>query len=154
MNCGIEHFADNQWREGWDFDPTCMSPGQPTSEDPSPSSSYGRSSPSARTSKLNYCEGQSITLYQVHQLTRPEALPFYWLAQALLNLLQAAPPNEPGWNSFSGIKYRDMLKSSRTFTRMGEGVDTANGSSANGPSMGDLSSLFNDSPAAWENLGF
>ena len=50
-----------------------------------------------------------------------------------------------------------MLKSSRTFTRMGEGVDTANGyasTNGNGPSMGDLSGLFNDSPAAWDNLAF
>jgi hypothetical protein len=97
-----------------------------------------------------------------HKLTWAEALPFYWLAQALLNTLQAAPPNEPGWNSFTGIRYRDMLKSSRTFTRMGEGVDTANGSTSstnghgnvNGPSMGDLSGLFSDSPAAWDNLAF
>lgn len=56
-----------------------------------------------------------------------EALPFYWLAQALLNLLNAAPPHEPGWNNFTGIRYNEMLKSSRTFTRMGEGVATASG---------------------------
>lgn len=61
-----------------------------------------------------------------------EALPFYWLAQALLNLLNSAPPNEPGWNSFSGIKYSEMLKSSRTFTRMGEGVATSNGMNMGG----------------------
>jgi hypothetical protein len=61
----------------------------------------------------------------------------------LLNLLNAAPPNEPGWNSFSGIKYSEMLKSSRTFTRMGEGVVTANGDL--GAGLGDLSNLFNDS---------
>jgi len=100
----------------------------------------------------------SSTIFKItRRADGTEALPFYWLAQALLNTLQAAPPNEPGWNSFTGIKYREMLKSSRTFTRMGEGVDTANGyasTNGNGPSMGDLSGLFNDSPAAWDNLAF
>lgn len=65
------------------------------------------------------------------------------MAQALLNLLNAAPPNEPGWNSFSGIKYSEMLKSSRTFTRMGEGVATGNGmgSGSGGGDAGGLDPL-------------
>jgi hypothetical protein len=59
-----------------------------------------------------------------------EALPYYWLAQALLNILNGAPPHEPGWNVFgsgsgrdaSGVNYGEMLKSARLFTRMGEGA--------------------------------
>jgi len=57
-----------------------------------------------------------------------EALPFFWLAQALLNILNSAPPHEPGWNAFApgnaggGVKYAEMLKSARMFTRMGEGL--------------------------------
>jgi len=60
-----------------------------------------------------------------------EALPFYWLAQALLNILNSAPPHEPGWNVFApgnaggGIGYGEMLKSARMFTRMGEGAAMA-----------------------------
>ena len=54
-----------------------------------------------------------------------------------------------------------MLKSSRTFTRMGEGVATSNGNgnniNGNGAGVfngvGDLSNLFND-PQAWDNLAF
>ena len=68
--------------------------------------------PPTRITKLNYCE---------------EALPFYWLAQALLNILNTSPPMEPGWNAFSTIKYSEMLKSSRMFTRMGEGVSVGGG---------------------------
>jgi hypothetical protein len=53
-----------------------------------------------------------------------------------------------------------MLKSARTFTRMGEGVATSNGNS-NGDTnstggfsgIGDLSNLFNDSHN-WDNLAF
>jgi hypothetical protein len=118
-----------------------MSPGQSSSKDTSPNSANSASS-SARTGKLNYCEGESIRRTQWNVADHAEALPFYWLAQALLNTLNAAPPNEPGWNSFSGMKYSEMLKSSRTFTRMGEGVATANGVTT--PGLGDLSGLFND----------
>lgn len=53
-----DHLANRQWREGWDFDPTCMSPGPSTSNDTSPTSSNARSSSSSRTGKLNYCEGE------------------------------------------------------------------------------------------------
>ena len=62
-----------------------------------------------------------------------EALPFFWLAQALLNILNSAPPHEPGWNVFAsgnsgeGVKYGDMLKSARMFTRMGEGARMGTG---------------------------
>lgn len=56
-----------------------------------------------------------------------EALPFYWLAQALLNILDNSPSTEPGWNTFhssstGGVNYGEMLKSARMFTRMGEGM--------------------------------
>ncbi|ORY31969.1 hypothetical protein BCR39DRAFT_524873 [Naematelia encephala] len=104
-----------KWRQGWDFDPLCLSPGQKSSTSTSPTGPTV--SPPLRLGdphlKLNYCE---------------EALPFYWLALALLNILNQAPTHEPGWNVFGthngqpGIKYGDMLKSARMFTRMGEGT--------------------------------
>lgn len=52
--------------------------------------------------KLNYCE---------------EAIPFYWLAQALLNILNSAqgPQIGSGWNAFAGLRYGEMLKSARMF---------------------------------------
>ncbi|RXK37673.1 hypothetical protein M231_05085 [Tremella mesenterica] len=112
--------ALQRWREGWDFDSLCPAPtpftpsgGASTSTSESPpgldpsSRSSSSSSDTNRFGKLNYCE---------------EALPFYWLAQALLSVLNTSPPRESGWNAFSQISYSDMLKSSRTFTRMGEGV--------------------------------
>ena len=59
-----------------------------------------------------------------------EALPLYWLSLALMNVLQSAPPHEPGWNVFQnegkyglkGLKYGDMLKTARKFARTGEGL--------------------------------
>lgn len=130
--------ADMQWRQGWDFDPTCINPAAAsTTSNASPASTTSpesNASADAAQKKLNYCE---------------EALPYYWLAQGLLNILKMAPPHEPGWNVFApgpgnngqGIKYGDMLKSARMFTRMGEGVGvlatppsgpSTNGSSTNG----------------------
>ncbi|KAK4686104.1 hypothetical protein P7C73_g4026, partial [Tremellales sp. Uapishka_1] len=92
------------WRQGWDFDSLCPTPAKMVEN--------GRLFEKNGTNKnlcerLNYCE---------------EALPFYWLAQALLNILNQAPPNEPGWNQFAGLKYSEMLESARMFTRMGEGA--------------------------------
>jgi len=57
--------------------------------------------------KLNYCE---------------EALPFYWLAQALLNILSSVqgPQAHAGWNAFAGLKYGDMLKSARMFVSVSQ----------------------------------
>ena len=75
----------------------------------------------------------SALLLHVYRFTPTilEALPFYWLSQALLNILNSAPPHEPGWNVFApghvggGVSYGEMLKSARTFTRMGEGAGMA-----------------------------
>jgi len=117
-----------KWRQGWDFDPLCPSStlGQMSSSVSNVSGTLSASgtSPTSTGSgsgaddepgkfKMNYCE---------------EGLPYYWLAQALLNILQNAPPAEPGWNTFAtnggpgGVKYAEMLKTARTFSRMGEGV--------------------------------
>ncbi|ORX34579.1 hypothetical protein BD324DRAFT_594403 [Kockovaella imperatae] len=93
-----------RWRQGWDFDPTCPNP----ANYPSPSGD-GMS----EVTKLAYVE---------------EALPFYWLALHLMDILKAAPPHEPGWNAFGingaqpgGVRYGNILKNARRFTRMGEG---------------------------------
>jgi len=67
-------------------------------------------------------------------LTKVEALPYYWLAVGLLNILKQTPAHQPGWNVFApapssnvpGVKYGEMLKSARLFTRMGEGVSGPN----------------------------
>lgn len=74
-------------------------------------------------------------------LISTEALPYYWLAQALLNMLKAAPPYEPGYNVFANVKYGEMLKSARMFTRLGEGVPTA-------PSCSTSSHSTTDTPAS------
>ncbi|WWD22281.1 hypothetical protein CI109_106772 [Kwoniella shandongensis] len=106
-----------KWREGWDFDSLCSSPLDARKASPRPEERSGdtRSSSESQPSEesllpketLNYCE---------------DALPLYWLAQALLTTLNATPPSEPGTNVFSGVRYGDMLKKARTFTRTGEGV--------------------------------
>lgn len=61
-----------------------------------------------------------------------EALPFYWLAQALHNVLandptvlsqrdkasQEAPkPPAGSWNKFAGMDFKQMLQSARVFVR-------------------------------------
>ncbi|WVF66257.1 hypothetical protein IAT40_000997 [Kwoniella sp. CBS 6097] len=110
-----------KWREGWDFDKLCTSPGanitRASTESVSPQSAGSSSSPGNSEAELpketlNYCE---------------DGLPYYWLALALLNHLNNSQGREPGFNAFSGIRYSDMLKSARTFTRMGEGVPGATG---------------------------
>ncbi|WVQ81012.1 hypothetical protein IAT38_003119 [Cryptococcus sp. DSM 104549] len=105
--------ALSKWREGWDFDSLCSSPGSAASRlgpegiSPQSSASSPQSEPEIPKETLNYCE---------------DALPLYWLAQALLNILNNNANQPPGHNAFSGVKYGDMLKSARTFTRTGEGV--------------------------------
>lgn len=51
-----------------------------------------------------------------------EALPFYWLAKALVDALSAQPPCAIGTNQLKGVRYNEMLKSARRFTRTGEGA--------------------------------
>ncbi|OCF33207.1 hypothetical protein I316_05252 [Kwoniella heveanensis BCC8398] len=127
-----------KWREGWDFDKLCSSPGQNISRLPTESvspqsaessSPPGKSEPELPKETFNYCE---------------DALPFYWLALALLNHLNNSPPREPGFNAFSGIRYSDMLKSARTFTRMGEGVPGATGYGASPSTARQSSTSVND----------
>lgn len=54
--------ADTQWRQGWDFDPTCPNPvsGDPSISNASPDSSTSPQSggSSGSEKKLNYCEGK------------------------------------------------------------------------------------------------
>ena len=91
---------------------------------------------SSTTAKVR-SKGQTLET----ELTLIEALPFYWLAQALLNILKQAPPHEPGWNAFApgpgnnmqGVRYGEMLKSARMFTRMGEGFAGVNASTGSTP---------------------
>ncbi|WWC97388.1 hypothetical protein V866_004267 [Kwoniella sp. B9012] len=107
-----------KWREGWDFDRLCISPStsntsRAMSAGISPQSTSSGSSgaePELPKETLNYCE---------------DALPFYWLAVALLNQLNNSPHTEPGYNHFAGVRYGDMLKAARTFTRTGEGIPGA-----------------------------
>ncbi|KAK8845332.1 hypothetical protein IAR55_006045 [Kwoniella newhampshirensis] len=108
-----------KWREGWDFDSLCSSPLRTGAKGRSPSYSISPSGGGSRADSpkesddtlpketLNYCE---------------DALPLYWLAQALLNIINTSPPRESGSNMFSGLHYGDMLKKARIFTRTGEGV--------------------------------
>ncbi|WWC85585.1 uncharacterized protein L201_000449 [Kwoniella dendrophila CBS 6074] len=114
-----------KWREGWDFDKLCISPSSTNaarssaaSVSPESAASGSSTEPEIPKGTLNYCE---------------DALPFYWLAVALLNQLNNSPQHEPGYNHFSGVRYGDMLKASRTFTRTGEGIPGA-GSTGSSPS--------------------
>lgn len=83
-----------------------------------------------------------IVCMRIMLITQTEALPFYWLAQALLGILSNAPPCAIGTNQLKGIRYGEMLKSARTFTRMGEGMGKgcastpgcASNSTSSGPS--------------------
>ncbi|WVQ93879.1 hypothetical protein IAU59_000957 [Kwoniella sp. CBS 9459] len=136
-----------KWREGWDFDKLCISPGANISRVPtesvSPQSAESSSSPGKSEAELpketlNYCE---------------DALPFYWLALALLNHLNNSSSREPGFNAFSGIRYSDMLKSARTFTRMGEGVPGATGYGAS-PSTARQSSTSANDQVPSERMSF
>ncbi|OCF59978.1 hypothetical protein L486_02651 [Kwoniella mangroviensis CBS 10435] len=107
-----------KWREGWDFDRLCISPStsnasRANSAGISPQSTSSGSSgtePELPKETLNYCE---------------DALPFYWLAVALLNQLNNSPHTERGYNHFAGVRIGDMLKAARTFTRTGEGIPGA-----------------------------
>nr|XP_019048500.1 hypothetical protein I302_02272 [Kwoniella bestiolae CBS 10118]OCF27430.1 hypothetical protein I302_02272 [Kwoniella bestiolae CBS 10118] len=117
-----------KWREGWDFDKLCTSPSasnasRANSAGISPESNTSGSSgsePELPKETLNYCE---------------DALPFYWLAVALLNQVNNSQHHEPGYNHFSGVRYGDMLKAARTFTRTGEGIPGANlGGTGSSPS--------------------
>ncbi|WRT63453.1 uncharacterized protein IL334_000358 [Kwoniella shivajii] len=102
-----------KWREGWDFDKLCISPSSIVTTGISPESGSSGSTtrePELAKETLNYCE---------------DALPFYWLAVALLNQLNSSPNSAPGHNHFSGVRYGDMLKAARTFTRTGEGIPGA-----------------------------
>ncbi|WWC57889.1 uncharacterized protein I303_100424 [Kwoniella dejecticola CBS 10117] len=108
-----------KWREGWDFDRLCTSPSTPNASrqnsagiSPQSNNSPPGCEPELPKETLNYCE---------------DALPFYWLAVALLNQLNNSTHHEPGFNHFSGVKYGDMLKAARTFTRTGEGIPGATG---------------------------
>ncbi|WVO17669.1 hypothetical protein L204_105366 [Cryptococcus depauperatus] len=108
-----------KWREGWDFDSLCSTPTQVNNTAGTNGIASPEDSPELPNKDeeelpkgtLNYCE---------------DALPLYWLAQGLLNILCSDPNHEAGENAFSGLPYRDMLKSSRTFTRTGEGVPVNN----------------------------
>ncbi|ADV24752.1 C2H2 zinc finger protein Zas1A [Cryptococcus gattii E566] len=108
--------ALQKWREGWDFDSLCACPTSGvfncSNGMTSPENSGSGRSPNSDEDEipketLNYCE---------------DALPIYWLAQALLNILYANSSHSSGTNVFRGLRYGDMLKSARTFTRTGEGV--------------------------------
>ena len=138
------------WRQGWDFDPTCPNPAVETvctspqslnsikSDGSGGGSGISSASSEART-KLFYCE---------------EAIPFYWLAQGLLGILHNTPSNAPGWVAFGSpqthegltqVSYREMLRSARLFTRMGEGI-----SAAAAPSVGSVAAVSTSIPSSAE----
>ncbi|KAJ9096324.1 hypothetical protein QFC21_005144 [Naganishia friedmannii] len=149
--CGI---ALKRWRQGWDFDSLCVAPSsaQTCSSEASPgrqsvseASSITRnvrsdtldSRPSDASNSPSGEYDELAPRSQGKTLFYEEALPFYWLAQALHNVLandpsvlrqrnkagQDAPtPPAGSWNKFAGMDFKQMLQSARVFTRMGEGV--------------------------------
>ncbi|KAJ9104231.1 hypothetical protein QFC19_004048 [Naganishia cerealis] len=156
LRCGI---ALKRWRQGWDFDSLCGAPSSAqscSSERTSPSrhsvsdaSSIIRtarsdtldSRPSETSTSPNGDYDDLFPRSQGKTLFYEEALPFYWLAQALHNILasdpsvlnqrdsgsQDVPPPVGSWNKFAGMDFKQMLQSARVFTRMGEGVKMSAG---------------------------
>lgn len=101
-----------RWRAGWDADPSCVQ--QATSPAPS------IPTPAASTPGTVSDTGSSIK-----GAPRPvyceEALPFYVLANSLMEVLAGQPPTpQPGFNAFSNVKYDQMLNASRILARAGE----------------------------------
>ncbi|OWZ30124.1 C2H2 zinc finger protein Zas1A [Cryptococcus neoformans var. grubii Br795] len=107
------------WREGWDYDNLCAPAPMTTSNDRNtmthPENSWSEGSLDATEEEempkktMNYCE---------------DALPLYWLAQTLRNLLDSNSSQSAGTNIFSSLRYNDMLKAARTSVRTGEGLST------------------------------
>lgn len=104
-----------RWRAGWDADPSCVQQvASPAPSVPTPTAavstpgtvSDASSSAKGKAPRPVYCE---------------EALPFYVLANSLMEVLAAQPPNpRPGFNAFSNVKYDQMLDASRILARAGD----------------------------------
>ncbi|XAO26396.1 hypothetical protein I312_105233 [Cryptococcus bacillisporus CA1280] len=107
------------WREGWDCDSRCAPPTMThmniRSTVTRPESSWSEGSLDAPEEEemlkttINYCE---------------DALPLYWLAQTLQDLLVSDSSQLAGTNIFSNLRYNNMLKAARIFARTGEGLPT------------------------------
>lgn len=111
---------------------------RPSDASYSPNSEYDDLTPRSHGKTLFY-EGKSAYATICPERTNEnmlilmiEALPFYWLAQALHNVLSndpsvlnqrdktsqgASTPPAGSWNKFAGMDFKQMLQSARVFVR-------------------------------------
>ncbi|WVQ91314.1 hypothetical protein IAS59_005112 [Cryptococcus gattii] len=107
------------WREGWDCDSLCA---PPTMTHMNIRSTITRSESSWSEGSLDTPEEEEMLKTTINYCE--DALPLYWLAQTLQNLLDSDSSQLSGTNIFSNLRYNDMLKAARTFARTGEGLPT------------------------------